>query len=388
MSFDPKVNELFKHIGGSLLEDTSKKLTISGGFTLENKHKEHSIVIGNISKQFIKNRIISWDSFKNIYYNNNKLDPKYYDKLLNIVNELISLPIYTVDENELLFLIGNIYNAECYKIINGIVKNINIYSSLIKSIQHLFMIYKLYIERLIEKFIDLRNKYIIYFKLEKDNDKNNFDELTTKWNMLDAENNINTSSTILFFNFHPSNVKLEKSIPKIIWKIKSSDKKHLKINKAIDEFLNDIKQSKFEYIGYCPQVAIKRFKILINFPIDKLINMIKILDCENKGINNIDKLQNTTIKKVINLKPKIKSIKLAITPELNIKKENIDKINKFPKKTTIEYKIKYFEKYINAFLALYSDIIPHLIKKEIYINNLSIDINVVSNDLNEIINLL
>lgn len=387
MTFDdPKIRELFKHFGGDVLKNDNTKITISGGFTLDNKHKEHSIVIGNISKQFIKNRIISWDSFKSVYYINNKLDPKYYDKLLNIVNEIIILPVYTVDENELLFLINNIYKAECHQIINGILKNINLYSPLLKSIQHLFMIYKLYIEKLIEKFVELRNEYIIHFKIEK-NSYNKFNELTTQWNIIDAENGINTSSIILFFNFHPNNVKIEKSIPKIIWKINSSDKKHSKVNKSIDEFLDEIKKSKFEYIGYCPHSAIERFKILLKFPIDKLITMIKNIDYKNNN-NNIDKLCDNTIKTVVKLTPKIEFIKSAIKPELNIKKETIEEISKFPKKTNIEYRIKYFETYINAFLALYSDITPHLIKKEKYINNLAIDINGVSNNLNEIINLV
>ena len=62
------VDNLIKSYGGDLNINTSKKITISGGFTLENKHKEHSIVIGNLSKQFIKTRIIEWDSFKHIYY--------------------------------------------------------------------------------------------------------------------------------------------------------------------------------------------------------------------------------------------------------------------------------------------------------------------------------
>ena len=381
-----EVDNLIKSYGGNLNTNTSKKITISGGFTLENKHKEHSIAIGNLSKQFIKNRIIEWDSFKHIYYINNKLDPKYYDKLLNALNELIILPLYTTEEEELLFLINNIYKSKPHQIINGIMKTVNIYSPLNKTIQHLFMIYKLYIEKLIEKFVDLRNKYIVHFKI-KNNDHNKFDELIAQWNIIDVENKINTSSTILFFNFHPKTIKLEKSIPKIIWNIKSNDKNHKKVNNFIDEFLNAVKQAKFEYIGYCPHVAIERFKILLTFPIDKLINMIKVIDYENKYIN-IDKLCNDTVKKVLDLHKKIDCINNAIKPELHISKKNIKEIVKFPKNTSTEYKIEYFEKYINAFLDLYSEIIPHLIKKEKYINNLAIGINSIASNLNDVINMI
>jgi hypothetical protein len=372
------LRELFG--GFDTLAGGSKTLTVSGGFTKNNKHVEHRIIIGDITKNFVKNKIIEWDTFKHTYYNNGKIDQKHYNNFLNMINDVYPLPIYTTDENEILFLVSNIYKAKPIEIINALMKSVNIFISLKSSIRHLFMIYKVYIEKMIEIYIDLRNQYIDKSKLSKTNETNDFNELSTRWNIIDAENGVDTSSPILFFNFHPSTIKFEKSIPKFIWGIKSSDPKHKKVNNAANDFLNIIKKNNFEYVGYCPHASIHRFKLLLKFPIKKLIDLIKIIDCDNK-YPDINNSCNNITKKIISLQPKISMINNSIKPTIKIKLMHVKDIQKFPKGTKIPQKIKCFEQYIYAFIQLYKDLIPHLIKKEKLINKLSIDINLISEDL-------
>ena len=185
-----ELSELFG--GFDALAGKSKTLTVSGGFTKNNKHVEHNVVIGDITKNFVKNKMIEWDTFKSTYYNNGKLDQKHYANFLNTMNYIFPLPIYTTNENELLFLVSNIYKANPIEIVNALMKSVNIFISLKSAIQHIFMIYKVYIEKMVEIYINLRNQYIDKFKLSKTNETNEFNELSTRWNIIDAENSVDT----------------------------------------------------------------------------------------------------------------------------------------------------------------------------------------------------
>ena len=255
------MDEIKEILGGiNELPSNTNVLTVSGGFQ-STKHIENRVSIGNASKMYLKNKMFEWTAFKDTYYTKNKLDDKHYKQLLCVMNDIFPLPIYTTDENEILFLINGIYKANSQEIMNALVKSTTIYSPLQASIRHLFMIYKIYLEKLIEKFVVARNKHIDEHKLK--NDKNNLNRLIARWNSIDAENNINTSSLMLFFNFPPPNTKLEKSIPQLEWDIKG--------NEEIDAFHKAIKKSKFNYIGFCPHVPIHRFKLLLQFPVKELI---------------------------------------------------------------------------------------------------------------------
>lgn len=380
---DAELRELF---GGfdSLAGDT-KKLTVTGGFTKNNKHIEHTIIIGDVTKNFVKNKIIEWNTFKDTYYENGKLDNKHYPKFLDTLNDIFPLPVYTTNENELLFLITNIYKAEPHEIINALMKSVDIFTSLKSAIRHLFMSYKIYIENLIEIYCTLRNNYINHFKLQKTNVENDFKNITARWNLIDSENSMDTSSPILFFNFPPKTIKLEKSIPKIIWNIKPDNSKHKKVNDAAKELLNEIKQKKFEYVGYCPHAAIYRFQLLLQFPINHLIKLIRAVDYTNK-YRSINSECNKIIKKVIKLHSKVLLVNNVIKPNIKITRKEINQIKKFPKNEKIQKKTEYYEKYVNAFIQLYKDLIPQLIKKEKYINDVAIGVNVIASDLQTFLN--
>jgi hypothetical protein len=373
-----ELKELFG--GYDKLAGSPKKLTISGGFTKDNKHIEHKIIIGDLAKNFVKNKIIEWDAFKSAYYKKGKINKKYYNQFINAINDIFPLPIHTTDEDELLFLVSNIYKTNPNEIITALMKSVNIISSLKSAIRHLFMVYKVYLERMIEIYINLRNGYITKFNLQKNNNLINFDEITARWNIIDTKNDIDTSSPILFFSFHPSTIKFEKTIPKLKWDIKSTNIKHKKINRKAGEFLDEIKNRKFVYVGYCPHIAIDRFKSLLKFPINNLIEMIKLIDYDNE-YSCIDKKCTLITRKVVELSSKVSEIHTKDKSLVCMKDIEVKVLQEFPKNTKISKKIKYFEQYVDAFIQLYKDLIPRLIEKEKYINNLAIDINKIAEDL-------
>ena len=86
-------------------------------------------------------------------------------------------------------------------------------------------------------------------------------------------------------------------------------------------------------------------------------------------------------KKINALSKKIKDINESIPEIIKIKCIKVDDIQKFPKDMTIPQKVKCFEQYIKAFIQLYKDLIPYIIKKEKCINTLSVNINIVAGDI-------
>lgn len=372
------------NVGGN----TQQTMWVSGGFTygLSKKlnHIENQVIIGNIAKNFVKDKILTWETFKNIYYEKRLLDPIYYEKFIDVLNNIFPLPIYTNDDNELLFLVSQIYKANDDEIINALIKMVNIHESFKNAIRYLFMSYKMYLENLIELCVNLREEYIAKENLTE-NVVNNFENLIQIWNKIDIDNNIDTSSPILFFNF-PKHVKMEETIPKIRWDIKGAK---ININKLVEKFLKQININDFQYPGYCPHVAVKRLLQLLKFPTGELLDIIYMLSVELKH-NKYLKLKfscDGIIKAIHNIKPDIPKI-TQNTMKQKFKRKKMPGMSKFPSKYTISNKIKLFESYVDVFIELYKTMIPYLVKKEKFISDVSIKINLISKDIQNITNVI
>jgi hypothetical protein len=299
------------------------------------------------------------------------------------MNDVIPMPIYTTNENELLYLMKNLYNASPNEIMVAMSKSINLYTPLKSSIRHLFMIYKIYIEKLIEIFVQLRNAHI-----KNSSHVISFNKLVDRWNAVDIENDISTSSLILFFNFPPNSANIEKSIPVIEWvipKIKGKSEALLKPNKKIKEFLLAVKTNGFKYMGFCPHAAVARFKLLLKFPIKELLCVIAALD-HDKKYSGINAKCSSIIPKVKALQKKVEA--LSVKKSMSFAKpklpRNIEKLQKFPKGMADSKKVKVFENYVDGFSVIYKNIAPHLVSKEKAINNIAIGINIVAKDLQNI----
>ena len=349
-----------------------KIITIVGGFNKSLKPVESKLVVGDKYKTFIKNKNMEWKAFKDAYYESNKLDPKYYEKFLDTLNDIFAMPFHTIKDSEISYFIKNMYNAPIDKIHNGIENYLNLLDPIKKTIRHLFMTYKVYVEKIIELFVTARESF-----LNDANDKNtkskrnNFDELVDRWSSVDMENNIDTSSVILFFNFPPSTTNIEKSIPVIQWHAG-----YKTIDKKIDNFLNKIKQTDFAYVGFCPHVAVKRLKILLSFPVDDLINILQDLGVNTK---DIDAQVKKIVKKIKSLTQPKSSKQDNASNTFRLKKK---KMTPCPKK--INEKICYFEKYIETYLDMYKQVTPHFVKREKSIYYISISINNISDDIQKL----
>lgn len=372
------MSQLVEKLGGidKIADSNTIIISIVGGFNKKLNPISQNYVVGNITKDFVKNKITEWETFKNVYYEHDKLKTKYYDKLMDVMNNIFSMPVYTESDKELIYMITTMYNSSDEEFFNGINKSLNLLEPFKLTLRHLFMSWKLFLEKLVEIFVLLRNSYIEkQNKKEPKNKENNFMELVEKWIEIDMENKTDTSSPILFFNFPPKKVNLEKSIPKIEWQINGAPKN---ITDMIDTFLKSIKQNEFGYCGFCIHAVIERFKLLMDFPFSELLNIIYALSSNKDNI--IQKLKIIT--------KNIKSLSLQIC---NIKNMKSIKINRpkvppakdFPKNP--KDKIQFYEKYIKAYLNIYQQILPNLVKKEKLICELSLKVNIISNDITKTI---
>jgi hypothetical protein len=405
------LSEILGGIDSTDPTNTTNVISIVGGYNKYLNPYESKMVVGDTIKSFVKNIIIDWDSFKNTYYVNKLLENKYYNKLLETMNNLFPLPFSTNNDTDMLYMIYTIYTSPSHKICNSIEKHVNLLDPFKKTMKYLFMIWKLYIEKLIELFVNLREKFISMNDLSKNIStpnkleyvRNDFNKLVNKWSDIDEENNIDTSSVILFFNFPPKSINLEKTIPKIHWNIKNP-KDEVKetsplinstvvaaLDKKINKFLNAIKKSEFEYLGFCPHIVIKRFKVLLLFPTGDLLDIISDLNQILKNKSNPSDLCQQIYKQSIPVIKKFNEVsndicKLKPICNIKLKKEKLCSVDKFPNKTYL--KIKCYEKYINAYINLYKQLLPHLTKKENLICKISVIINVISNDIQKIITLI
>lgn len=352
-------------------------ITTVGGFDKYLQPKTQNVVVGNLTKTFVKNKHTEWSTFKDVYFKNGKLDPKYYDKFITVMNYIFPIPVNTDNDKDLLYMLDTLYKASDEQIINAMNNFLNLMDPFKQSLRHLFMIWKIYLEKLVEIFVELRKKYIDEHKLQKKNKTNDFKSMVEQWVAIDLENKVNTSSPILFFNFPSREVYMDKSIPKIEWRINGANKE---ISDLIDKFLNKIETKKFTYFGFCVNAVIVRFQLLLSFPFDILLDTIEKIDTHNK-YDKINKCAGHVINEITKLRNKICEIKDTKSGKLNRKK--VPSKKKFP--NSHNDKVKFYEKYIEAFLDIYQQLMPYFIKKEKLMCELSLKVNIISNDIQKLI---
>jgi hypothetical protein len=371
MSYTALTQTIASKIGGIGSIQSNQTINIVGGFDSKLQITEHKMAIGAQSKFFVKSKIIEWEAFKDTYLDKKKLNIKFYDKLIDEINTIIPFPSYANESEDLAKILIDIYQAKTHLIINGISKHLNMFSPLELTIKHFFMTWKVFIEKQIELFVHLRNNYIESKKLT--GSSNDFSKLINHWDKVAIENNLQTSSIIILFNF--PKVLIEKTVPKIDWHIKGDP-----INKDINKFLDLIATRKFEYVGFCHYKPIERLILLLNFPIQALCEINKKLDIESQ-FTNIYILPKKECKQIQCMETKLN--------KLNCTKFKADSFPKPPKPLKIytnqNNNTNFFMEYMEKYIQMYKILLPCLVKKEELINDLSICINLFSNDIQNLI---
>lgn len=325
-------------------------INVIGGFDKRSNIETHNKLIGDKFKQFLNSKTIEWESFKRIYFINGKIDKKYETNFLMFLSKLFIL----TDTDNIVDKLYKIYNEHDSYIVSNISNFLELINPLKEVLLHMFVIIKNYIEKLIEVYIILRERYILNIKKNK---SNNFKKLVDEWYTYDIKHNIDTTSLILYFNCN--SVKSNK----LIWEIKCPNKE---ITKNIEKFTKEIK--KFKYHGLCINAIIPRLLLLLDFPIDLLINMIIGIDTNNNFKNEIQ-LSKTQI---IYMNKILSKIKIPKIPKIK-KTTLINKIN-----TNQSKRFKMYENYVKSFLSLYKQLLPFFKKKEKIICDIAQQVNKIT----------
>jgi hypothetical protein len=372
MSYNSLNKTIVGKIGGVGNIQSCTTINIVGGFDSKLQLYEQKMVIGSQSKYFVKSKIIEWEAFKYTYFINNKLNIEYYNKLIEEINTIVPFHTYTDNPEDLARILEDIYNAKTHLIINGISKHLNLFNPIELTIKHFFMTWKVYIEKQIELFVYLRNKYIESKKLT--GSLNDFSKLVNHWNIIDDKNGLQSSSVILLLSFPGVGVTIEKTIPKIDWNIKEDP-----INKDINKFLALIANRNFGYVGFCHYKPIARLILLLKFPLQALCEINKKLDIDNQ-FNDVYISQKHEITQIQHMEIKLNKLNCANFKELVFPKNPALKTYTDQNKT-----MKYFIKYAEIYIQIYKMLLPNLVKKETLINDLSICINLLANDIQHLI---
>jgi hypothetical protein len=379
----------------------AKTLTVYGGSNIKKK-----VVIDNTLSNNIKSNIFDWVLFKqvnpdivgidvvNINENLNipETNSEYVilddsaskdrknKNMINTINSILNLSEYLHDSKSIILFVEELFNYSNKDIINIISNSLDLKNVYNLAIESLFFVWKDLIEYLLHILI---NKYNEYCELNDINDIIDKELIFNKLNKSLIENNIDTSSHILFFlclpkKYNSNEYKSLHNIPKLIFK--KSTKFSSSLNKSIQKFndyfySNKIKQ--YEYIGFCPLEPTKRLKLLLNFPLELIIDLI----------NNID----STALIGIDFNSILKEISVIIEDIKMYKNKNIDTNFEKPKLKKYKNDTQINEKLINrvdSFISLYQTIFSQLMEKEKIYNLISEKISKIIDIIQNIFTLL
>jgi hypothetical protein len=176
---------------------------------------------------------------------------------IKTINQILALPQYVNNEQLLKQVIIEIWKAPVNKLFYAIIKNTKIDLPFHTIYKTLFWKLKEFIEIII----------LFHLKYVQNRDIN---VLLKTWKDYITSNNINTSSIILWSLFDKNNISYRKFFKGIT----------------------------FNYLGYCPHVPRERILLLLNFPVDFLLNDIKKKKSELDLSVDFNKLENLFEEKI------------------------------------------------------------------------------------------
>lgn len=324
-------------------------------------------IVSDKFKVMLRDSIIDWGTFLEVY-NNNVEYRTMFDQIIKLLNIKENSTIHDM----MLPLVKKIYHLPAIAHLASMLRQFMIYEPISIAIHATFNHIKHHYEYIVEKFVEIRNKYIKHNKLTAK--YNDWKKLIKRWNEANEEKDLDSSSIILLFLNPPDNLK-----PKLHITIPGVDTTHLK---------NALKH--FQYPGFCPKVPHQRLIKLLKFPINHFVRVIKQMEPTFKFPNytkvekSMSDILDTKLKKpeVPDIKNResppdalVKTSKLSTSSENLSDSENIARINlaKWYVRKILEFRKmllpsgKAYEKYYEENARRINDI-NSILKKELPIS--------------------
>jgi hypothetical protein len=296
-------------------------------------------IITDKFKTMLRDSLIDWGTFLEVYHDDMNNE--------NIFKQVINLLYVKETKNlkgHMLPLVKKIYDLPANLHMNCMLTQFNIYEPISITIRQLFNTIKHHYEHIVERFIIIRNEFIINNKLH--NKSNDWNTLISNWKKSNTKYKLCSSSPILLFLNPSNNMKSG-----IYYQIDGKEKiiESLKLN-----------IEKFKYNGFCPKVPIKRLHDLLRFPINIFVNVIKDIRPDEKlpDYKGIETMITNILKEHPN-KPIIKDdIKRNYPPSSLISEAKLDQKTS-SSKVIKEARIKLMNYYVTQILDYRKQLLPY-----------------------------
>ena len=295
-----------------------------------NGGEEYNLVIGGEVDFYNKDVNHKWTLYNdkwNLYNDNLKGDKadKADGRLIDLINDILELPEYIDDPYLLLEICNEIKKSSTYTLFHTFIKRLKLEDSLNAAKKTLFWKWKELIEASIISFLKKKDEKIM--------------EAVNQWKLHIENNNINTSSIILWALF----------------------------SKQSPFYKNYLENIDFEYKGFCPKEPDLRIKYLMQFPLN---------DVEFTFKEDIEVFELPVFKE-------INSLSKTNSPLLEKVTSNSFTVNSFTSNSTLE-----LYEFMNTWIAFFNKSHPLLKKYEEYCIDASSKINKTSDDIQQEINFI
>lgn len=318
-------------------------LTISGG-----KKRDVTKRVGNKASVTLRDKILEWGAFNEIYPDVDKLDKAGMQEMCKTVKLVIDSHTCLNPENTLEIL-KIMYNLPDEKLSKMFLQRFNFSASTKDALRSIYVNWVDHLESAVINYTKTRNAYIK--KNSKKDPINKVEDLYKNWSAIDAYYNIQSSSPILLYSNFP---KIPYELPWLRGRFTENDVWDVYPSmfywgvsevKETTKLENEIRQ--FTYLGFCPRRPKYRLKKLFDFPLDTLYKATEALGGKSS------KHKYHEVLKMIEKSGHIK------TPQFNIPQIK----RKNPKGKTIQQKIKW---YVEEIIKIYKILHPHFKEVESY----------------------
>jgi hypothetical protein len=339
--------------------DTVDDHESNGGFTLSisgGKSKpKRTLIVGNKASSKLRNKILEWGAFKEMYPDIEKLDTVGLSSLCNTVKLVIDSK-NCLSPEDTLEVLKMMYELPDEKLSHMFLRRFNFGAPTKTALKSIFVNWVHHLETAVVDYTKARDAYITKNKL--DDDPNNVKDLLKNWTALDNYYNIQSSSPILLYSSFPSKpydlpwlrgafveIDVWDLYPRPFYWIVKGVPETIVLDKAV---------KKFTYLGFCPKRPKFRLQELFKFPLDELHKATKKLGGKLSSSTSYEK-----IVKLINKKGNLKTPVYTV-PE--IKKTNP------PEDQDIRKQIKW---YVEEILEIYKKLKPHFEEVEDYYTDIA-----------------
>lgn len=353
---------LIKKGGMSNLDD----IKISGGVRLAIAGSP-DMVVGNQASLTIRDKILEWGAFREVYNDIDKLDDAGTETMCKIVRTVLDSH-HCMGADDTLEILRETYQLPEKKMCQMFLKKFDFSNSVKIALRTIFSIWVKHLENLIKMYSDLRNNYII--KNPHAGNINDIKILMKKWKAIDKYYGIHTSSFLLLYTNFP---QIPYDLPWLRGKFTEDDTwdihpatfewniSGIPIIKTLEDELK-----KFVYLGFCPKRPKYRMTKLFEFPVVQLYDAIEAL-----GGRIFPEKYEEVATMIANIKvPKPDFIIPSIVKEPE------------PDKADTRKKIKW---YVEKILEIYISLKPYFVQVEEYYIKIATKLSAVGFQMTEII---